>query len=145
MCICVNISTYRSLYLFIILDLECIYVSAVLDEARRVLKPWIGHMRWEIWSAKRGASHYRILVSAETCGAMPSECLDRGTIRIPTSVTVAGSRTRACSFGRPAGWRRIWEAGCWRGCPSSCLVCVILYFYPATCGPKGHHSLEQRQ
>ena len=50
------------------------------------------------------------------------ECLDRGTIRIPTSVTVAGSSTRACSFGRSAGWCRIWEAGCWRGCVSSCLV-----------------------
>ena len=37
--------------------------------------------------------YYRILVSVETCGVMPSECLDRGTIRIPTSVTVAGSNT----------------------------------------------------
>ena len=46
---------------------------------------------------------YRILVSAETCGAMPSECLDRGTIRVLISVTVAGSNARTFSFGHSAG------------------------------------------
>ena len=69
-------------------------------------------------------------------------------------VTAGWSGSGFCGPAGPGGVAGVTAAGCGVGgevprytamvamsvvVPQAC-VCVILYFYPATCGPKGHGS-----
>ena len=90
-------------------------------------------------------------VDLETCEARATVQAPPGT-RPPSAPAQAGEEDPR----RPLIPAPVWPRGnrdppaaAWDDDMSEC-VCVILYFYPATCGPKGHGSgsaaaLEQRQ